>query len=277
MLRFVFRAALQPFSGRDPMAAAAVFGVLAGVVLALSFWLFADQAAIRTLRRRLWAHVLELRLFGEEPVLVFGSLLRTLQTNLRLLGHALPPLAIAAPVVALLVVHLSDFFTRTPLQTAGDAVLTVRFGGGPESVPPVELETPPWVEVDAPPVHIPAAREVSWRLHATAPNLGLCRVSASGETVTKVLDARPGPRYSGTVRSAAWADSLLNPAESRLPAGPVERIWISPVPSPLTWGGLTMDWKEWFAAFGSVTAWLFSIPLARVRRPRLFHFLFHRL
>jgi hypothetical protein len=255
----------MPFAGRDKMAAAAAAGILAGIVLALSFRLFTGHAAIRTLRRKLWAHVLELRLFGDDPALAFGSLLRISKTNALLLGHALPPLAIATPVVALLTVPLTDFFARTPLQTGGDAVLTVRLRPARDrAMPPVELQTPAWVEVDAPPVHVPAAREISWRLRATAPKLGLCRISVAGETITKELDARPAPRYSGTVRSTAWADALLHPAESRLPAGPVERIWISPVPAPLRFAGLTMEWWEWLAAIAGVTAWLL-------------HFLFHRL
>jgi hypothetical protein len=292
--------------------AAAAAGILAGTVLALSFWLFMDRAAVRTLRRKLWAHVLELRLFGDDPVLAFGSLVRISKTNALLLAHALPPLAIAAPVLVLLTVPLTDFFTRTPLQTGGDAVLTVRLrrvGDGPppgelrhvgdvaptvgmhaaadgalpgarpaaDALPSVELQTPPWIEVDAPPVHVPAAHEIAWRLRATAPKLGLCRISVAGETVTKELDARPAPRYSSTVRSTAWADALLHPAEGRLPAGPVERIWISPVPAPLRFAGVTMEWWEWLAAIAGLTAWLLSIPLARLGRPRLFHFLFHRL
>ena len=268
MLRILFRAALQPFSGRDPMAAVAVFGTLAGIVVALSFRLFADQAAIRTLRRKLWAHVLELRLFGDEPRLVFGTLMRTSRTNVLLIAHALPPLMIAAPVVALLAVHLNEFLTRTPLQTGGNAVLTVRLRRGSDAMAPVELETPGWVVVDAPPVHVPEAREISWRLRATGPDVGVCRVTARGETATKELEARPGPRYAGRVRSAAWADALLHPAESRLPEGPIERIWISPVPAPLAFAGLTMDWGEWFAAIASITAWLL---------PRLLHLLFQRL
>ena len=307
------------------MIAAAVAGIVAGIVLALSFRLFTGHAAVRTLRRKLWAHVLELRLFGDDPALAFGSLLRISKTNALLLGHALPPLAIAAPVLALLTVPLGDFFTRTPLQTGGDAVLTVRLrpGGdrapmvelhnageatppvevgraadgalaaqprpaadspspaqrhragegavaagmgraGDGALPPIELQTPAWVEVDAPPVHVPAAREISWRVRATAPRLGLCRISVAGETVTKELDARTEPGFSSTVRSAAWADALLHPAERRLPEGPVERIWISPVPAPLRFAGVTMEWWDWVAAIAGVTAWLL-------------HFLFHRL
>jgi hypothetical protein len=277
MLRPIFRAAFEPFAGRDPMAAELVFGILAGIVLALSFWLFADRAAIRALRKRLWSHVLEVRLFGDEPALAFGTLVRTLKTNVLLLGHALPPLVLAAPVVALAAFHLSDFFARTPLAAGADAVLTVRLRGPVDPLPPVELHTPPWIDVDAPPVHILAEREVSWRLRATGPNLGLCYISLPGETVSKELDARPGPRYSGTVRAAGWAEALLDPAESRLPDGPVERIWISQLPAPLIWAGVTMDWWEWFAGIAAFAAWVFSIPLARRPGPRLLHLLFHRL
>ncbi len=259
------------------MAAALVFGVLAGMVLALSFWLFADHAAIRTLRKRLWSHVLALRLFGDEPAVAFGTLLGTFKTNALLLGHALPPLAIAAPVLALAAFHLSDFFARTPLETGSDAVLTVKLRSPAEPLPMVVLQTPSWVEVDSPPVRIASEGEISWRLRANEPKLGICYISLQGETVGKELDARPGPRYSGTVRARSWTDALLHPAESRLPDGPVERIWISQGPSPLTCAGVTMDWWEWIAAIASIAAWVFSLLLARMRGPRLLHLLFHRL
>jgi hypothetical protein len=209
------------------MAAAAIFGILAGVVLALSFRLFANHAAIRTLRRKLWAHVLELRLFGEDPALAFGSLLRIFKTNALLLAHALPPLAAAAPLVILLALPVKNFCTRTPLEMGRDAVLTVRLRPAFRALP-VELRTPAWIAVDAPPVHIPQAREISWRL----------RAKASG--------ARP--------------DVLLRFVQSRLPRGAIERVWISPLPAP--------PWLEWFAAAACLTAWLASLALARLRPPR---------
>jgi len=245
------------------MGAAALFGLIAGMVLALSFRLFANRAAIRDLRRRLWGCVLELRLFGEEPALAFATLLRTLRINGLLLARVLPPLAAAAPLLALAAFQGNEFFARTPLQTGADAVLTVRLRGAGDPLPPVGLQTPPWIEVDAPPVHIPAAREISWRLRATAPKVGLCQISVAGQTVTKQLDARTAPQYSATARDARWMEALLEPAESRLPDGPIERIWISRIPAPLSWAGLTLEWWEWSAAIAGIAAWLFSIPLPR--------------
>ncbi len=195
------------------------------------------------LRRKLWARVLELWLFGEEPSLAFSSLIGIVKINALLVAHVLLPLLIAAPVVALLVLPLNDFYARTPLQNGGTAVLTVRS----RSLDAVKLTAPSWIQVDAPPVRVPADREISWRLRATAANRGVCKVSVAGETVTKDLDA--------PVRSRAWWESLLHPAEQRLPEGPIERIWISQAPG--------LDWQEWFAGAASITAWLFSVPLGR--------------
>jgi hypothetical protein len=264
MLRIFFRAILQPFSAHQALAAA-VFGCFAGVVLALSFRFFANGEAMRALRRKLWAHVLELRLFGDEPSLAFRGLFRIVKINALLVGHALPPLAITAPVVGLLLVHLNDFFTPT-LPIGGAAVLTVRLRSSLPSAASIHLLTPPWIDVDAPPVHIPAAREVSWRLRAQAPNLAVCTISIPGETVTKELDSRSAPRYSGRVRTRPWLDVLLHPAEARLPDGPIDRIWISQVLPPLAGRVAGMDWEEWFAGTGSITAWLLAILLARRRR-----------
>lgn len=266
MLRGIFRFAFQPFSGNGASAAVA-FGCVAGVVLAVSFRWLADPRAARVLRRKLWAHVLELRLFGEEPGMALGSLLSIARINALLVSKALPPLLAAAPFLALLAVQLNAFYTRTSLQTGGAAVLTVRLRGALEGSAPIDLRTPSWILVDAPPVHVPAAGEVSWRLRATAPHPGVCTISVGGETVTKELDSRPGYRYSGRVRSRAWLEALVHPAEDRLPDGPIERIWITEEPAPLTWAGVTMEWEEWFATAASLAACLLSVWLARIGRP----------
>jgi len=229
------------------MPPAVVPGAIAAAVLALSFRFLGNRAASRVLRRRLWAHVLELRLFGDEPALAFGGLLRILKTNVLLLAHALPPVAAAAPLVVLLAFAARDFSARIPLAAGEDAVLTVRLRGA--SAAPVELQAPPWVAVDSPPVHVPQAGETSWRLRAVAHGSAPCRISAAGESVTKRLDA--------SVRSSAWLDLLRHPVGKPLPhGGAIERIWIAPLPAT--------DWFEWFAVTASLGAWLFHFLLQRL-------------
>jgi hypothetical protein len=265
MFRAIFRAAFQPFSA-NPAGAAVTLGCVAGVAVAVAFRLLADRQAVRALRQRLWAHVLELRLFGHEPALAWHSLLRIAAVNALLVWHVLPPLAASAPVVAVLLAHLNEFCTRTPLQSGRAAVLTVRLRQTRETSGPIDWQLPSWIEMDAPPVRIPAEGEVSWRLRATAAKSGVGRISMAGESVAISLDSRPGFHYSGRVRSREWAEALAHPAADRLPDGAIERIWIAPDAQPLRWGGVTMPWEDWFAAAASLSAWLLSVPLARVGR-----------
>jgi hypothetical protein len=234
----------------------AVFGVIAGIFLFLSFCKFANIAAIRTLRRQLWGHLLGLYLFGDDPLLAVRSLFQLAKANLLLLAHMLPPLLVIAPFAALMIVHLNEFFTRTPLEHGGPAVLTVQLRSSPEHV---SLEAPSWIQVDSPPVHVAAANEISWRIRARTARHGPVKLSVGNELVTKEVDTRPAPRYFAKARADSVIGSLLHPAEARLPAGPIESISLSQAPSAITFGGLTMPWIAWLASFSLTTAWMLGL------------------
>ena len=69
-------------------------------------WVFArvsNQDAIRRTKKRLQAYLLELRLFGDEPALLWKSQKDLLRTNVRYLSLMLgPALILTVPVVILL-------------------------------------------------------------------------------------------------------------------------------------------------------------------------------
>jgi len=256
VLRAFFRAVLLPLSGREPIVSVAVLGIITGIFLFLSFRKFANIAAIRTLRRQLWGHLLGLYLFGDDPLLAIKSLFQLAKTNLLLLAHTFPPLLVIAPFAALMIVHLNEFFSRTPLEHGGPTVLTVRLRSSPDHV---SLEAPPWIQIDSPPVHVAAVNEISWRIRASAARHGLVKLTVGNESVTKAVDARPAPRYFAKERVASFADSLLHPAEERLPAGPIESISLSQAPSAIKCGGLTMHWIAWLASISLTTAWALGL------------------
>jgi hypothetical protein len=244
-----FRATLEPLVGRPPILAELIWGALTGMLLFLVFRRFTDIAAVRTWKRKRSAHVLSLYLFGDDPALSLRSLGQIAKANAALLLHALPPLLIAAPLVTVIAVNLNEFFTRTPLADGGAAVLTVRLGSFQKAQPcDPSLQAPAWLHVDLPPVRIPAAREISWRIRATSPRRGFVEIACAGERVAKEIDARTMPRYFSKLRDRDLASSLLHPAESRLPRGPIERIALSE--------SLAAPWALWFACIASLTAWL---------------------
>jgi hypothetical protein len=244
-----FRATLEPLAGRPAVLAELIWGALTGMLLFLVFRRFTNAAAVRTWKRKRSAHVLSLYLFGDDPALSLRSLGQIAKANAALLWHALPPLLIAAPFVAVIAVNLNEFFTPTPLADGGAAVLTVRLSSFQAPQPcDVSLQAPAWLHVDLPPVHIPAASEIGWRIRATSPGHGFVEIACNSERVTKEVDARSAPRYFAKLRARDLASSLLHPAESRLPDGPITRIAISE--------SLTAPWALWFACIASLTAWL---------------------
>jgi hypothetical protein len=241
-----FRAALEPFAGRPAILAELVWGALTGWWLFFVFDGFTNAGAVRIWKRKRSAGLLSLYLFGDDPALSLRSLGEIAKANAALLLYALPPLLIAAPLAAVVAINLNEFFTRTPLAEGGAAVLTVKLSRPCEA----SLAAPAWLHVDLPPVHIPAAGEISWSIRATAPRDGLVEIACGGERVMKEIDARPAPRYIARVRERELSAWLLHPAESRLPDGPVERIAIS--------GSLAGNWAVWFGCIAWLIAWLLA-------------------
>ena len=254
MIAGFFRAALEPFAGRPAILAELIWGVLTGMLLSLVFRRFTNAAAVRTWKRKRSAYMLSLYLFGDDPALSLRSLGQIAKANAALLWQALPPLLIAAPFVAVIAVNLNDFFTQTPLADGGAAVLTVRVSQPCEA----SVQAPGWLQVDLPPVHIPTASEISWRIRATSPRRGFIEIACNGERVTKEIDARAVPRYFAKLRARGLTSSLLHPSESRLPGGPIVSVALSE--------SLGESWVLWVGCIAWVTAWLITVAL-RLRQP----------
>jgi hypothetical protein len=249
-----FRATLEPLAGRPAILAESIWGALTGMLLFFVFRRFTNMAAVRTWKRKRSAHVLSLYLFGDDPALSLRCLGQIAKANAALLLYALPPLLIAAPLVAAIMVNLNEFFTRTSLGDGGAAVLTVRLSSFQATQPcDVLVQAPDWVHIDLPPVHVRAASEISWRIRATAPRDGFVESGCNGERVSKEIDARAAPRYFAKVRAQGLAAWLLHPGESRLPDGPIERVALSE--------SVSGEWVLWFACIASLAAWLPSVAL----------------
>src|SRR5579863_9965291 len=103
----------------------AVFSVVAGVAMLLLFRAVSRPDAIRTAKRRMQARLLELRLFGDEPALVWRAQTGLLAANvLYLRAMLIPILAVAIPFV-LLFPHLDAIYGRAPLPPGAATVLTL--------------------------------------------------------------------------------------------------------------------------------------------------------
>jgi len=277
VLRAVFDAALGPFAGLPPIVPVTLVALLSGIFALLVYRWTSNQEALAAVKRRLFAHLLEVRLFNDDLRAVLAAQLRLLRENLTYLRLNLVPLLWMIVPFMLLIAQLQFHYGYEGVEVGDRTLLVVDLAGtGSEGAavveaeprPPIEIEVPPGVAVETDGVWIPSLRQVVWRLRAEEPGDHELIVSTGGEAFTKslfVADPEGGARWvrrSPTRRRAAILDQLLYPAEPSLPrGGPVERIDVQYAAASISFFGL-FD-VHWLIAF-----LVLSIALAFALRNR---------
>jgi hypothetical protein len=54
----------------------------------------------------------------------------------------------------------------------------------------VRLETPAWITVDSPPVHVFDLKQISWSIRATKAARGMVKITAGPEVIKETVDSR---------------------------------------------------------------------------------------
>jgi hypothetical protein len=246
------------FDGVKPMWTLIPISLLAGVGMLWVFSRTSNQKAIRAAKRKLQAHLYELRLFTDEPALVWQAQKALLWANLRYIGLMLVPAVILTIPMGILFVHLEAFYGVSPLPVGRSAIVTMKLTHplvASETAP--TLEAPAGIIVETPAVRVMGEREVSWRVRPERPVSGYLRFELSPqETVEKKINAGTGPRYLSDRRVASSGELLWHPVEKRIQDARVEWIEVPYPPAKLHWLGLDLHWVVWFLVFSMASALL---------------------
>ena len=261
-LRAVFDSLLAPFAALPPIVPVALVSLVSGVFALLVYRWTSNQEALAAVKKRLFAHLLEVRLFNDDLRAVLLAQLRLLRENLTYLRLNLVPLAWMIVPFVLVIAQMQFHYGYEALEVGDRTLLVVDLAdSGPEATPdgglaprpPVHLETPPGVTAETEDVWVPSLRQVVWRLRADAAGRHELVVTADGEAFTKSVsvestEGRRWERRSPTRRRAALLDQLLYPAEPSLPrGGPLERIDVQYPAASISFFGL-FD-VHWLIAF----------------------------
>ena len=241
-----------------PLAVLALLGVLTGVLM---LWVFArcsDQTAIRTAKARVRAHMLELRLYPDEPAIVLRAQGKLVIQNLLLIGHVLPAVLVMSIPMALLFVYADAIFGRAPLPIGLPAIVTVhvRNGVSLDAVSP-KLEVPRGVSVETAALRIPAAGELSWRIVPNAAVSDFIRILTPHGVVAKRIETgSPGLRYLSEERGAAVNDLLFRAGEMPFSDPVIASVEIRYPSAAIGWFGVSFHWAGWFLLFTVTSALL---------------------
>lgn len=246
------------FGWAHPLVGLAVLSVLAGIAM---LWLFArvsNQAAVAATKRRVYAHLLELRLFVDEPAMMWRAQGQLMAANLRYLGLMLvPALVIAVPMVVLLV-RMEAYYGRAPLPVGSDAIVTLEtLGAMDPNSPAPKMEAPAGIAVETPAVRIAGERQISWRIRALGRVSGELKFELPQGTVGKRIEAGSGFRMVAGRRTHSMVSALWYPDEPRL-ASAAAWIDVEYPSAEIEFLGLRWHWLVWFTIISMAAALLFK-------------------
>ena len=210
-------------------ALSAIWGVLASLV----FRRFTNRRAVRKAINHIYAHLLEIRLYSEEPSLVWRAQKALIVGNLRFLALIAPAVLAMAIPFALLYPQLDAIYGAAPLAVGHTATVTLSGNTG-------TLEAPQGIRIETPPVKDSADREVSWRIRALAPTRGTLRVTL--------------PDGATILRTIASGERTLSP-NRRSEAS----VAIDYPRSDVSVAGLAFPWLVWFVVISALSATVFTL------------------
>jgi len=220
--------------------------VLAGIAVLLVFRYTSDAAAVRRAKGLAQAHLLEFRLFMDDPVLVLRAQRDLIAANLHFMRLMLRPFLWMLVPMGLLLAFLEGFYGHAPIRPGESAIVTA---GVRNPATALTLQAPPEIAVETPAVHVVAENQISWRirpLHTTAAEL---RILDGSRTITKQVSAGNGIRFLSERRGSVLS-LLLYPTE--LPLTGDDLQWIEILYPPAT--VLHFHWLIWFFAISGITA-----------------------
>jgi len=209
-------------------ASLVLISVICGLGVAWIFGNTADHNALRGTRKRIYAHLLEFRLFADEPRLILRAQGALIAENARLMRLLFIPALISAIPLAWILLQLETVYGYRPLEIGQAAMVTAQMGRGiePSDLNTV-LQTPIGISVETPPVRDFADRQISWRIRATQPATGFMRLVTGAGDVEKKLSAGDRSIFLVPRRSRSFASFLIHPEEPSLKSKSVEWIEVS--------------------------------------------------
>jgi hypothetical protein len=239
-----------------------VISVLTGLAALVVFRYVSNQDALRRIKNRIQAHLLELRLFPDQLGIVSRAHGRILRWTAIYLAYNLKPLAILLLPLVILMVQLDLRFGRTPLQTRDSFILTAKLAD-PGALDSDSLRLPKGLTLTAPPVNVPALQEVSWRIRADEYGVFSPTVVVAGQTftkqvvVSKEISALPVERGRASVME--W---FMNPVEQPLPrGGPLRSLEVNYAPRSIDLGYFATSWLVFFLVVSLVAGLILKMVL----------------
>lgn len=243
-----------------PVLILVALSLLAGIGMLWVFRKASNQKRIAAVKRRVQAHLLELRVFRDEPAVMWSAQKSLFAANLRYMALMLQPALWMALPLAIALVYVDAYYGHSPLPVGEPAVVTVAMRAPLDAnAPPPKLLPPPQgfvVETEG--VRVMDERQVSWRIRPSGEASGELHLIVDGRTIDKRIEAGSGVRFVSSRRVSSMLDKIWHPGEARIDDSAVDWIDIRYPEASVEIFGFRMHWLIWFTLFSMISALLFK-------------------
>ncbi len=232
-------------SSAAPTVVLLVHALIIAVLAVAAYALVSNRQTIKATRNRMIARLLEIRLFGDDPISVIGSFGRVLVATGAYLFASLKPLLVILPVAILWIGQLAGWFECRPLAAGESAVVSVKLRDGVSPLAaPATLQVPAEFIVETPAFRSLDSNEIAWRVKALRAGRGTMNLIAASAAAEKEITAgvaleNVSPKRTG----AGFWDRVLWPAEKALPRdGAIAEVHVDYPRRVLKFFGFEINW-----------------------------------
>ncbi len=252
-----------PFRSLNPWFAMVFISFLTGVLMVFVFRLTSNQKGIRQVKDKIKAHLLELRLFKDSLPVTLKAQTQILKYNVQYIGYSARPMLVMLIPLLVILAQLNLWFGHEALRVGETAIVKVALK---KSVDPfeaeVELEAPPGLVSETPPLRLAETGEVDWRIRAIEEGVHELRIKLAGQSVTKtVIVAAKRLTRVCPLKSVRFLDGLLFPGEKLIPSQvPLTSIEITYPAKRMNLAGLGLHWLIPYLVLSIFFGFIFKRP-----------------
>jgi len=213
--------AISLLDGWSPLMRIVVVSTLLGIVMAIVFRFTSNQRKLRRVAELCRADILAIKLFKDDPRVMFRSIGQLLRNTGRRLWYSLPPMFVMLIPFAFLLSHLAVWYEYRPLAEGDTAIVELQLSESAwKRYQEVAPEVPDQLTVETPPLRDLDQKSIFWRIRVNEATPATIHWQIGPDSVDKEVAVASEPQTLSPVSvrlpGPGWWDRLLHPVEQSL-------------------------------------------------------------
>jgi len=251
-----------PFRNMSPWIGMIFISFLTALLMLFIFRFTSNQQGIRQVKKKIIAHLLELRLFKDSLSITLKAQGNILRYNLKYIGYSAKPMLVLIIPIFLILVQLNLWFGYQDLAPGQKAILKVKMEEGHDLFDiNIAIEPSSALNIETSPLRIEEEREINWRFLVKEKGVHDITFIINGQRFTKKIATAQNPlsKISQSRVQRNFIDELFNPGEAPLPGDiPLKTIEVTYPPQRMNLLGWHIHWLIVYFALSIIFGFSFK-------------------